>query len=123
MVTAAMKSKTLALWKESYDKSRQLIKKQRHHFANKVPTPVFLGFLCGSTGKESACSAGDLGLIPGLGRCPGEGKGSPLQYSGLKNSMDCIVHGIAKSWTQLSNFHFHFHSAYKLNKQDDNIQP
>ena len=50
---------------------------------------------------------GDLGLIPGLGSSPGEGKDYPLQYSGLKNSMDCIVHGVAKNWTQLSNFHFH----------------
>ena len=49
--------------------------------------------------KESACNAGDLGLIHGLGRCPEEGKGYPLQYSGLENSMDCIVHGITKSWT------------------------
>ena len=64
------------------------------------------GFPCGSAGKESACNAGDLGSIPGLGRSPGEGKGYPLQYSGLKNSMDCIFHGIAKSRTQLSNFHF-----------------
>ena len=55
--------------------------------------------------KESACNAGDLGLIPGLGRSPGEGKGYPLQYSGLENSMDCIVHGVAKSWTWLSDFH------------------
>ena len=47
------------------------------------------GFPGGSAGKESACNAGDLGLIPGLGRSPGEGKGYPLQYSGLKNSMDC----------------------------------
>ena len=46
-------------------------------------------------------------MIPGLGRSPGEGKGYPFQYSGLENSMDCIVHGVAKSWTQLSNFHFH----------------
>ena len=46
---------------------------------------------CGSAGKESAYNAGDLGLIPGLGRSPGEGKGDPLQYSGLENSMDCIV--------------------------------
>ena len=59
------------------------------------------GFLCGSAGKESACNVGDLGAIPGLGRSPGEGKGSPLQYSGLENSMDCIVHGVAKSWTRL----------------------
>ena len=48
-------------------------------------------FPCGSAGKESAYNAGDLGLIPGLGRSPGEGKGDPLQYSGLENSMDCIV--------------------------------
>ena len=46
----------------------------------------------------------DLGLIPGLGRSPGEGKGYLLQYSGLENSMDCIVRGIAKSGTQLNNF-------------------
>jgi len=48
---------------------------------------------------------GDLGEIPGLGRSPEEGKGYPLQYSGLENSMDCIVHGVAKSWTRLSDFH------------------
>ena len=59
-----------------------------------------------SDGKESACGAGDLGLIPGSGRPPGGGKGYPLQYSGLENSMDCIDHGVAKSWTRLSNFHF-----------------
>ena len=52
-----------------------------------------------SVGKESACNAGDLGSIPGLGRSPGEGKGYPLQYSGLDNSMDCILHGVAKSRT------------------------
>ena len=50
---------------------------------------------------------GDLGLIPGLGRAPGEVKGYPLQYSGLENSMD-YTHGVAKSQTQWSNFHFHF---------------
>ena len=70
--------------------------------------PVFLGFPCGSAGKESACSEGDLDLIPRLGRSPGEGKGYPLQYSGLENSMDCIVQGVAKSQTWLSDFHFHF---------------
>ena len=53
--------------------------------------------------KESACHSGDLGSIPGLGRSSGEGKGYPLQYSGLENSMDCIVHGVAKSWTRLSD--------------------
>ena len=71
-----------------------------------LPTPVFLGFPCGSAGKESACNAGDLGSIPGLGRSPGEGKGYPLQYSGLENSMDCTVHGVTKSGTPLSDFHF-----------------
>ena len=59
----------------------------------------------GSAGKESACNVGDLGLIPGLGRSPGEGKGYPLQYCGLENSMDCIVHGVTESRTRLSNFH------------------
>ena len=57
------------------------------------------------SGKESACNAGDLGSIPGLGRSAGEEKGYPLPYSGLENSMDCITHGVAKSQTQLSNFH------------------
>ena len=71
-----------------------------------------VGLLCGSAGKESVCNVGDLGLIPGLGRFPGEGKGYPLQYSGLENSMDriawqVIVHGVAKNWTHLSDFHCH----------------
>ena len=64
-----------------------------------------VGFPCGSPGKESACNAGDLGLIPGLGRSPGEGKGNPLHYSGLENCMDWTVHGITKSRTQLRYFH------------------
>ena len=55
-----------------------------------------MGFPCGSAGKEPAWNEGDLGLIPGLGRSPGEGKGYPLKYSGLDNSMDCIVHGVAE---------------------------
>ena len=67
-----------------------------------------MGFLCGSAGKESACKAGDLGSIPGLGRSPGEGRGYPLQYSGLENSTDCIVHRVTKSRTQCSDFYFHF---------------
>ena len=62
-------------------------------------------FPCGSAGKESACNAADLGSIPGLGRSPGERKGYPLQCSGLENSMDCIVHGVAKSRIPLSDFH------------------
>ena len=63
-------------------------------------------FPCGSAGKESSCNSGDLGLIPGLGRSPGERKGYPLQYSGLENSMDHIIHGVAMSWTRLTDFHF-----------------
>ena len=57
------------------------------------------GALYTSTGKESTCSAGDVGSIPGLGRSPGEGNGYPLQYSDLENSMDCTVHRVAKSQT------------------------
>ena len=75
---------------------------------DRLPTPVFLGFPCGSAGKESACNAGDLGSIPGFGKSPGEGKGYPLQHSGLENSMGCKVHGVTKNWTGLSYFHFHF---------------
>ena len=63
------------------------------------------GLPCDSAGEESAYNAGDLGSIPGLGRSPGEGKGYPLQCSGLENSMDCIVYGVAKSQTQLSDFY------------------
>ena len=58
-----------------------------------------MGFPCGPAGKESTCNVGDLGLIPGLGGPPGEGKGYPLQYSSLENSMNCIVYGVAKSNT------------------------
>ena len=65
-----------------------------------------LDFLGGSAGKESASHGGDLDSIPELGRSPGEGTSYPVQYSGLDNSMDYIVHGIAKSWTGPSNFHF-----------------
>ena len=70
---------------------------------------VNLGFHSGSEGKETACNVGDPGLVPGLGRYHGEGNGTPLQNSCLDNPMDggtCqpTVHGVAKSWTQLSNF-------------------
>ena len=68
---------------------------------DRLPTPVFLGFPCGSAGKESTCNVGDLSLIPRLGWSPGEGKGYPLQYSGLENFMDYIFHG-----TWLRDFHF-----------------
>ena len=74
----------------------------------------------GSEGKASACNAGDPGSIPGSGRSPGEGNGNPLQYSCLKNPNDrgvwqARVHGITKSQTRLSDFHFHCHvHAYKV---------
>ena len=70
----------------------------QHHNNEELFGP---GFLYGSTGKEATCNVGDLHSIPELGRCPGEGKGCPLQYSGLENSMDCIVHVVAKSRTRL----------------------
>ena len=103
--------------------------KEDHHWAGKFTFRMwwsktsltwFLchwGFLHSSVGKNSTCSAGDPSLIPGSGRSPGEGKGYPLQYSGLENSMDCIVHGVSKSWTQMSTFPFYpiassdFHAA------------
>ena len=74
------------------------------------------GFPGGSAGNASACSMGDLGLIFGLERSPEEGNIYPLQYSGLENFMDCIVHGVAKSQTQLSNFHF-----LLFRKKDDKV--
>ena len=65
-----------------------------------------MGFPGGASGKKASCDAGVLGSIPGLGRSPGEGNGYPLQYSGPENSMDCIVHEVAKSQTQLNDLHF-----------------
>ena len=67
-----------------------------------------LHFPCGSAGKESTSNAEDLGLIPGLGRSPGEGNGNPIQYPFLENLMDrgarwAAAHGIAKSWARLSD--------------------
>ena len=73
----------------------------------RLPTPVFLGFPGGSAGRESASNAGDLGVIPGVGRSPGEAKGYPLQYPGLENRMDSTVHRVAKSGTRLRHFHCH----------------
>ena len=76
-----------------------------------LSTLVFMGFLGGTVGKESTCTAGDLGSIPGLGRSPGEGHGNPLQYSCLENPMEggawrATVHGFAKSWTWLRDYQF-----------------
>ena len=72
--------------------------------------------------KESACNSGDLGSIPGSGTSPEEGKGYPLQYSGLENSMDCIAHRVAKSQTRLSNFHFHFSLVSQTLKNPPAVQ-
>ena len=71
------------------------------------------GFSGSSAGKESACNVGDLGQIPGLGRSPGKGNGYLFQYSGLENSMDCIVCGVTKSWTRLNDFHIHSNKKEK----------
>ena len=83
-------------------------KKKRSWLRECLPISKYLelcgGFPDSSVGKESSCNAGDLGSIPGLERSPGEGKGYPLWYSGLENSMDCIIHGVTKSWTRLRDF-------------------
>ena len=86
--------------------TRWIIEKARE-FQKKKIYFCFIGFPDSSVGKESTCNAGDPGSISGLGRSPGEENSHPLQYSGLENSMDSIVHGVAKSRTRLSNFHFH----------------
>ena len=87
----AQRSKTSA--EQSLSQSQETI----WEMANKhMKHLLFLGFPCGSAGKESTCNAEAPGLIRGLGRSPGEGNSYPLQYSGLKNSMDCIVHGLAE---------------------------
>ena len=73
----------------------------------------YAGFPGDSAGKKkSACNVGDLGSIPEMVRCPGEEKCYPLQYSGLENSKDCIVHGVTKSQTRLSDFDFDFDCSY-----------
>ena len=75
-------------------------------FCCRITCCDILVFPCGSFGKESTCNVGDLGLIPGLGRALGEGKGYPLQDSGPENPKHCIVHGVTKSQTWLSNFQY-----------------
>ena len=70
---------------------------------------IYMGFPSDSSGKESACNVGDLGSVPGLGRSPGEGKGFPVQCSGLENSMDYIVHGVAKSQTMTETYTLTFY--------------
>ena len=88
---------------------------------DRLPTLVFLGFPCFLAGKEAICNGGDLGSIPWLGRSPGEGKGYPLQYSGLENSMDCIVHGVTKSQTRQREFHFYLLRGRKAMTNLDSI--
>ena len=86
-----------------------------HQRREKLPNPVFLGFPCGSAGKESVCNEGDLGLTLGLRRSPGEEKGYPLQCSGLKNSMDCIIHGVSKVSDVTERLSVHFTNiAYSI---------
>ena len=82
-----------------------------------------MGFLGGAVRKNPPANAGDatdMGSISGSGRCPGVGNGNPLQYSCLENSMDCIIHGVAKNWTQLSNFYFQPPRALEI--EPDNIK-
>ena len=82
--------------------------RQIYYRREKLPTPVFLGFSGGSAGKESSYNEGDLCLTPGLGRSSEEGKDYPLQYSGLENFMDWVVHGIPKSGQDRVTFTFFF---------------
>ena len=88
---------SLNIWEAVY--ARHCIRHLEH--TTDLPSPKLSssrwGFPGGSAGKESACNAGDLGLIPGLARSPREGSGYPLEYSGLENSMDSLVHGVTES--------------------------
>ena len=94
---------------------------------DRLPPPVFLGFPCGSAGKESTCNAGDLSSIPGLWRSPGEGKGYPLQYSGLENSMHCMgLQRVRHDWVaftfpfilHLLSFIYFFFTSRKMNVEN-----
>ena len=99
------KEKKVSLFFCQGEESNHLEKTQSIPYSmhkEEVGTGTPLGFPGGSFGEEYACNAGDLGLIPGLGRSPRESIGYPLQYSGLENSMDYIVHGVTESQTRLS---------------------
>ena len=91
-----------------------------HNWATELNwTVVIWNFLGDSDSKDSVCNWEDLGLIPGLGRSPGEGNGYPIQYSCLENPMDkgawwATIHGVTKSQTRLSDFHFHFSKCIKI---------
>ena len=104
------------LWMESASLGQQItisdysLEYEEQKKKSIVTSLVSRGFPGSSAGKESTCNAGDLGLIPGLGRSPGEGNGYPLQYSCLENPMDrgawqATVHGVTKSRTRLNDFH------------------
>ena len=82
---------------------------------------LLMGFPDSSVGKGSPCNVGDLGSIPWLGISPGEGKGYPLQYSGLENSKDCTVHGVTKNWTRLSDFHSFTHSHFWRSRSKNRV--
>ena len=107
-------SHALSFWPKTFftensqNKGAKLKTKSTNASSRKI-----LGFPNSSVSKEPTCNAGDPSSIPGSGRSAGEGIGYPLQYSGLENSMDCIVHGVTKSQTRLSNFHF-FQKDFKL---------
>ena len=93
----AQRSKTSA--EQSLKQSQETIWEMANKHMKNAQHLLLLGFPCGSAGKESACNEGDLGLISGLGRSPGEGIGDPLQYSGLENPMDTTVHGATETDT------------------------
>ena len=113
----ATHSSTLAWkipWTEEHGRLQSMgSQRVRHDWATSLHTVI--GFPDGSVGKESACNAGNMGLIPGLGRFPGEGKGNPLQYSGLENLMDrgawqATVHVVTESdMTELLTYTLSFH--------------
>ena len=106
----------LACWPLVGLYQRETLEEERSHVFLPLPVPNYQlqGFPDSSAGKESACNVGDLGSIPGLGRSPGEGKGYPLQYSGLENPMDCIVYRVAENRTRLSDFHSLTHSLKNI---------
>ena len=111
-LVAQMVKNLPAMWEIPFDSWVGKISWRR----DRLQTPVFMGFPGGSDSKESTHNVGDVGSVPGLGQSPGEGKGYPLQYSGLENSMDSIVYGVAKSQTRLSSFHLHFVTSSSLTR-------
>ena len=114
------------IWKRL--KSRSFSQNMQLYSSFSLYIRIYMGFPGGSVGKESACNAGDLGSIPGLGKCPGGGHGNPCQYSGLENPMDrgawrAAVHGVTRSRTQLIDYaqHIYIHTHFYTNKYDNYI--